>query len=154
MVEKELYKLKKSKTVRLSDSTVKNINYMVNETKISESELLRSIIEKAIAEYRLKNALNLIKIKNITTSEGAKIAGLSYREFYAKVVGSGILSEDDGSSITNKDKSEYKKHLEDLFRIIDNPTSINKKKKINYENYHIGGGLDKVHKSIKSKKNK
>ena len=36
MTKETEYKLKKSKTIRLSDSAIKNINYMVNETKISK----------------------------------------------------------------------------------------------------------------------
>ncbi len=86
-------KLKKTKTIRLSDVTIKNINYMVKETKISESELLRSIIDKAILEYRLNKSIELLEKTDITLSEGAKIAGLNYREFYEKVIESKVLSK-------------------------------------------------------------
>ncbi len=86
------YKLK-SKTIRLSDSTIKNINYMVKETKISESELLRSIIEKGVLEYRFKKAVELLEKTNSTLSEAAKLAGLSYKDFYEKIIESKVLSK-------------------------------------------------------------
>ncbi len=84
------YKLKKSKTLRLSDSTVKNINYMVYDTKLSESELLRSIIEKAVSDYRLKKAINAIKKGSVSISNAANVAGLSYRDFFDKMIENGI----------------------------------------------------------------
>jgi predicted DNA-binding protein len=114
MTEKK-YNLKKSKTIRLSDSTVKNINYLVNETKISESELLRSIIEKAIAEYRLKKAFEEIK-KNKTISHAARIAGLSYREFFDKIIDHKILSESEINQKINYDKED----VEEILKAISN----------------------------------
>ncbi len=90
MTKETEYKLKKSKTIRLSDSAIKNINYMVNETKISESELLRSMIEKAIEEYRLKKAFNGIESGKESIANAAKIAGLSYRDFYEKMLENNI----------------------------------------------------------------
>ena len=90
MIKETEYKLKKSKTIRLSDSAIKNINYMVNETKISESELLRSIIEKAIEEYRLKKAFVGIENGKESIASGARIAGLSYRDFYEKMIENNI----------------------------------------------------------------
>ncbi|MEI8364152.1 MAG: hypothetical protein WCF78_01705 [archaeon] len=153
MNEKDIYKLKKSKTVRLSDSAVKNINYMVNETKISESELLRSIIEKAITEYRLKKALDAMRHTNISTSGGARIAGLSYRAFFEKVVESGVLSEPDEVNVVD-DNFDINKHIDDFLKMMDNVCVVipEKKNKQNSEDYNIGGGLDKVHKSIKKSK--
>jgi len=141
------YKLKKSKTVRLSDSAVKNINYMVNDTRISESELLRSIIEKAIDEYRLKKALDAVKSGKKGISGGAEIAGISYRAFYEKMIENGVeLDYGDYNVGEGLDKIKELVH--------GSQVNIKKKKKANYEDYNIGGGLDKVHKSIKSKKNK
>ena len=107
------YKLKKSKTIRLSDTTIKNINYMVKETKISESELLRSIIEKAIFEYRFKKAVELLEKTNSTLSEAAKLSGLSYRDFYEKIIKSKVLSKRD------IDKREIEvKEVDDVLRKI------------------------------------
>ena len=144
MNEKIKYKLTKSKTVRLSDCAVKNINYMVNETKISESELLRSIIEKAIDEYRLKKAFKGVENSELSISGGANIAGLTYRDFYNKMIENGIKMDFDEKSIG---KGGFK-----LLELVEQK-EYNKKKKINYEDHHVGGGLDKVHKSLtKTKK--
>jgi|GEM_PF-1243724 len=256
MSEEDNYKLKKSKTIRLSDSAITNINYMVNETKISESELLRSIIEKSIAEYRLKKALDAVdsgkigisggakisglsyrafydkmiengvkldygdtyvagknldkiqalidssistkeksKIKQLAKSDsddhnkemnldkilnstdklnniklkkalaevksgklsisgGAQVAGLSYRAFFEKVVESKVLSESDKNDIRD-DNLEISKRVGEVFKLMDNKKKNNIKKKkvdLDYSDINIGGGLDKVHKSIKKSK--
>lgn len=119
MEENDLYKLKKSKTIRLSSPAVQNIVYMVNETKISESELLRSIIEKAVADFRLSKALDAIRNTSITISEAAKMAGLSYRDFYAKLIDSKILSKQD---ITEEAVDDFDKHMDDVIKMIDGKT--------------------------------
>jgi len=119
MEDNDLYKLKKSKTIRLSSPAVQNIVYMVNETKISESELLRSIIEKAVADFRLSKALDAIRNTSITISEAAKMAGLSYRDFYAKLIDSKILSKQD---ITEEAVDDFDKHMDDVIKMIDGKT--------------------------------
>jgi predicted DNA-binding protein len=115
------YKLKKSKTVRLSDSAVQNISYMVNETKISESELLRSIIEKAIDDYKLKKAFRGIEYGQLSISGGAQVAGLSYRDFYDKMQENEIKVDFDEKSIG---KGGYK-----LLELVENKEVSKKKKK-------------------------
>jgi len=119
MEDNDLYKLKKSKTIRLSSPAVQNIVYMVNETKISESELLRSIIEKAVADFRLSKALDAIRNTSITISEAAKMAGLSYRDFYAKLIDSKILSKQD---IIEEAVDDFDKHMDDVIKMIDGKT--------------------------------
>jgi len=114
---KEKYKLNNSKTIRLSDSVINNIAYMVDELKISESELLRSIIEKAIDEYKLKKALFAMETKNISLSEGANIAGLSYKDFYDKVIESKILTKLDGND-TFKNQKDYDKHIKSIQKLV------------------------------------
>ena len=106
-------KLKKSKTIRLSDSTIKNINYLVNETKISESELLRSMIEKYISEYKLNKALNMLK-NNFSITESAKVAGLSYKEFFNKAIESKILSEKEINELDRDSDREINEILKKL----------------------------------------
>jgi len=112
---KKDYKLSKSKTVRLSDSAIKSITYIANESKLSESELLRSIIEKSIAEYKLKKAFDAVKNTNASISEGANIAGLSYRKFYEKVIEHKILKD---LNLNDKDNFDYKKHIDDVIKHI------------------------------------
>ena len=113
---KKDYKLKKSKTVRLSDSVTKSITYISNENKLSESELLRSIIEKSIAEYRLKKAFDAIKNTNASISEAASIAGLSYRDFYNKMIESKILIDLKSNDVKD---FNYKKHIDDILKYLE-----------------------------------
>jgi predicted DNA-binding protein len=101
-----MYNLKKSKTIRLSESTVNDIAYLVNETKISESELLRSIIEKAIDKYKLKKAFEGIELGTLSISGGAKLAGLTYRDFYEKMIKNNIKTN---INDTNLSKIDYNK---------------------------------------------
>jgi len=151
MSEEDNYKLKKSKTIRLSDSAITNINYMVNETKISESELLRSIIEKSIAEYRLKKALDAVDSGKIGISGGAKISGLSYRAFYDKMIENGVKLDYGDTYVAGK-------NLDKIQALIDSSISTKEKSKIkksiksDSDDYNVGGGLDKIHKSIKKSK--
>lgn len=109
MVKETEHKLKKSKTIRLSDSAIKNINYMVNETKISESELLRSIIEKAIEEYRLKKGFSGIELGKESIASAAKIAGLSYRDFYEKMIENNIKANFNEKTIGVSGKKLFSK---------------------------------------------
>jgi hypothetical protein len=107
-------KLKKSKTVRLSDVTVRNITYMVEETKISESELLRLMIEKYISEHKFKKALDMLK-NNHSLTEAAKVAGLSYRVFFNKVIDSKVLSE---KEIVKLDR-DSNRDIDDILKMLE-----------------------------------
>jgi predicted HTH domain antitoxin len=81
------YKIEKLKvkTLRLKDSSVNLIYNIAKEKNLTESEYIRSLIEKDIGEYRLKKAIEEYKNNKVNISEGAEMANLSYREFLEKL---------------------------------------------------------------------
>jgi len=81
------YKIEKLsvKTLRLKDSSANLIYNIAKEKNVTESEYIRSLIEKDISEYRLKKAIEEYKNNKVNISGGAEMAGLSYREFLEKL---------------------------------------------------------------------
>ncbi|MFA5745484.1 MAG: hypothetical protein WCX82_03255 [archaeon] len=73
------------KTLRLKDSSANLIYNIAKEKNVTESEYIRSLIERDIAEYRLKKSIEEYRNKKINISDGAEMSGLSYREFLEKL---------------------------------------------------------------------
>jgi predicted HTH domain antitoxin len=73
------------KTLRLKDSLSSIIYAIAKEKNLTESEYIRSIIEKEVLEYRFNKAVELYKNTEINISEASEIAGLSYRDFLDKL---------------------------------------------------------------------
>jgi predicted HTH domain antitoxin len=73
------------KTLRLKESSANLIYNIAKEKNVTESEYIRSLIEKDISEYRLKKAIEEYKNNKINISGGAEMAGLAYREFLEKL---------------------------------------------------------------------
>jgi hypothetical protein len=67
------------------------------------------------SEYRLKKAFEEIK-NNKTISHAARIAGLSYREFFEKIIEHKVLSE----SEVNKKITYDKEDIENILKAISN----------------------------------
>jgi len=80
----------KVKTLRLKDS-LSNLVYIVSKEKnLTESEYIRSLIEKDILKYRFNKAVQSYKNKEVNLSGASEIAGLPYREFLEKLELKGI----------------------------------------------------------------
>lgn len=69
------------KTLRLKDSYVDLIYTIAKEKNLTESEYIRSLIEKDISEYRVLKAIEAYKNNLVNILGASEIAGLSYREF-------------------------------------------------------------------------
>lgn len=72
---------KNVKTLRLTDSMATMAYNIAKEENLTESEFLRKLIEKGLMEYKLGMALKAYKNKEVNISGGAKLAGITYREF-------------------------------------------------------------------------
>ena len=79
--EKCNYEIKKVKTLRLTDSMAAMAYNIAKEENLTESDFLRKLIEKGLKEYRLGVALRAYENKEVNIAGGAKIAGITYREF-------------------------------------------------------------------------
>lgn len=126
MKKDKKYNIKKPKTIRLSDSTIETVYSIAKKEKISESELFRSFIEEGISRYRLKKAFDAITKRNVSISAAADIAGLSYRDFYNKLIESRILSSKEIKS--KQDNKLSKQELEMVGRAIENELNNIKEK--------------------------
>jgi predicted HTH domain antitoxin len=75
------YEIMKVKTLRLKDSVSSLIATIAKEKNLSDSEYIRSLVEKDIYKYKIDKAINAYKKREVNISKGAEIAGISYREF-------------------------------------------------------------------------
>jgi predicted HTH domain antitoxin len=73
------------KTLRLKDSLSTVVYTIAKEKSLTESEYIRSLIEKDISEYRLSKAIESYKNKEVNLSGASEIAGMPYREFMEKL---------------------------------------------------------------------
>jgi len=78
------------KTLRLKDSLSTVVYAVAREKNLTESEYIRSLIEKDISEYRLTKGIDAYKNKEVNLSGASEIAGLPYREFMEKLEIKGI----------------------------------------------------------------
>jgi len=88
--EKCNYEIKKVKTLRLTDSMAAMAYNIAKEENLTESDFLRKLIEKGLKEYRLGIALRAYEKKEVNIAGGAKIAGITYREFLDALEENGI----------------------------------------------------------------
>jgi len=84
------YEIKKVKTLRLTDSMATMAYNIAKEENLTESDFLRKLIEKGLKEYRLGVALRAYENKEVNIAGGAKIAGITYREFLDALEENGI----------------------------------------------------------------
>ncbi len=106
MVKKD-YKLK---SYRLSDSSLKLIYNVSKEKDLSESEALRMLVDKGLYEYKLESAIKTYYDKNLDLTAGAKLAGISKREFMEELSRKG-----EGINLSEEDYDYSKKSFEKLF---------------------------------------
>jgi len=88
-------KLKKTRTIRLSDSTTNDIKYFAKTKNINESEYIRKMIKEALKDEKIKIAISAYKNKELTLSEAASLANISYREFRNKLIEKNIKTDFD-----------------------------------------------------------
>ncbi len=71
----------KVKTLRLKDSVSNIIYYVAKEKNVTESEYIRSLIEKDVKEFKINKAIDAYTKREVNISKAAEIADISYREF-------------------------------------------------------------------------
>ena len=99
-MKKNLYDMNmKVKTLRLKDSVANIIDFVAREKNMTTSEYIRSLIEKDIKDFKTKKAIGAYKRREVNLSEGAKMAGVSYREFMTILENNGISLNLDGFPI-------------------------------------------------------
>ncbi len=84
------YKLKKLKSYRLSDSSLSVIYAVAKEKNLTESEVARMFFDKGVYEYKLDNAIKAYYDNNLDLTGGARLVGISKREFMNELERKGI----------------------------------------------------------------
>lgn len=121
------YEIKNVKTLRLTDSMSTLAYEIAKKENLTESEFLRRLIEKGLKEYKLGMALKAYENKEVNISGGAKLAGITYREFLdaleeygistievsPKTIKLGLESIDKSLGLKSK-KRDYNKLYEDI----------------------------------------
>jgi predicted HTH domain antitoxin len=114
MVKKE-YKLK---SYRLSDSSLKSIYNVSKENNLNESEALRMILNKGLYEYKLDSAIKKYYENNLDLTAGARLAGISKREFIEELSRKG-----EGINLSKEDYDYSKKSMEKIFGKVKKKTT-------------------------------
>jgi len=93
MAKEVKYNLENTKSLRLSDSAMKNIAYISQLEEVKESDLLRKFINESVANYKLKLAFKAYENKSVSIYGAANIAELSYKDFIDKMVENGVKTD-------------------------------------------------------------
>lgn len=77
-------------TARVPDDLFQDIKEIEREEKAERAEVVRKLLDKAIDEWKLKRAIEMLKDGRITFRTAAKKAGLTYVEMLDQVERAGI----------------------------------------------------------------
>jgi predicted HTH domain antitoxin len=67
-------------TTRIEDKYFEDLKRIEKEEKIERAEVMRKLLARAIKEWKIKKALELLKERKVTIRKAASIAELSYVE--------------------------------------------------------------------------
>jgi len=72
-------------SARIEKEILEEIDKIVQKMDIDRSVAIRNLIKIGIKEYKIKEALELLRQKNISIWKAAEISGLTYREILEKL---------------------------------------------------------------------
>ena len=75
----------KTISARIDEEILEEIEVMIKTKGIDRSDAIRQLIRLGIKEYKLMEALNLLRKRNITVWKAAEITGITYREMLSKL---------------------------------------------------------------------
>ena len=78
-------------SLRIPKETAKKLREIANKEKKDRSTLIREILEQAVKEKNLENALDLYKAGQITGWKAARLGGMSLWSFYKILNEKGVL---------------------------------------------------------------
>ena len=67
-------------TIRVEDKYFEDIKRIEKEEHTERAEVMRRLLARAIKEWKIKKALELLKERRITIRKAAKLADMSYVE--------------------------------------------------------------------------
>ena len=72
-------------SARIDRELAKEIEKITKEKGTDRSAVIRELLYIGLKEYKLKNALELVRERKVTVWKAAEIAGLTYREMLEKL---------------------------------------------------------------------
>jgi len=87
-------------TARVNDETYKDLKYLMKKSQVDQAELVRKLLDKAVAEEKMLLALEQLRGHKVTIRKAAELAGVPYHEMFEKAFKEGI---DSGYSLESLD---------------------------------------------------
>ena len=72
-------------SARIDKETAEEIEKIVKKKGSDRSAVIRELIRIGVQEFKLKEAMELVRERKVTVWKAAEIAGLSYRELLEKL---------------------------------------------------------------------
>ena len=72
-------------SARIDKETAEEIDKIVKKKGSDRSAVMRELIRIGVQEFKLKEAMELVRERKVTVWKAAEIAGLSYRELLEKL---------------------------------------------------------------------
>ncbi len=69
-------------TARVNEETYKDLKYLMSVEQVDQAELIRRLLDKAVAEEKMQLALSKLREQKITIRKAAELAGVSYTEMF------------------------------------------------------------------------
>lgn len=77
-------------SVRVDDGTLRDLEFLREDTKADRSEVLRRLLDKAIKDAKLERAMGLLQQRKISIGKAAEIAGVTVYEIVEKMQKYGV----------------------------------------------------------------
>lgn len=75
----------KTVSARIDEEILREVDDIVRKRGVDRSEVIRELLKIGLREYRLREALELVREKRATLWRAAELAGVSYREMLEKL---------------------------------------------------------------------
>ncbi len=72
-------------SARIDEKLVEEIDRITRKRGVDRSAAIRELLSIGLREYRLREALELVRERKITVWKAAELAGLTYREMLGKL---------------------------------------------------------------------
>ena len=79
-------------TARIPEHLMEDLKFIEKEEKAERAEIVRRLLDRAVKEWKLKKALNMISQGAWTIRKAAKFVGLTYYQILEKMAQFGVDS--------------------------------------------------------------
>lgn len=79
-------------TARVKESAYRDLQYLMDAEQVDQAELIRKLLDKAIASEKIKLALEHLRENKITLRKASTLAGIPYGQMFDCAQKAGIDS--------------------------------------------------------------